>query len=86
MPFEIHTHAQQANFSLLTTLGLVLLAIVYYRGWLRIRKATPTLIPFWRLAAFVSGLFSLWIALASPLAVLDHRLLIVHMMLSLIHI
>jgi cytochrome c oxidase assembly factor CtaG len=84
MPFEIHAHAQQANFSPLTTLGLVLLAFVYCRGWLRIRSASPTLLPFWRLAAFVSGVFSLWIALGSPLAVVDHQLLAVHMMKHLL--
>jgi cytochrome c oxidase assembly factor CtaG len=84
MPFEIHTHAQQGNISLLITCGLVLLTFVYCRGWLRIRRASPTLIPFWRLAAFVSGLFSVWIAWGSPLAVLDHQLLTVHMMKHLL--
>ena len=84
MPFEIHAHAQQGNFSQLVTFILVLLAFVYCRGWLRIRSASPTLLPFWRLAAFVSGLFSLWIALGSPLAVLDHQLLTVHMMKHLL--
>jgi putative membrane protein len=69
---------------LLITCGLVLLTFVYCRGWLRIRRASPTLLPFWRLAAFVSGLFSVWIALGSPLAVLDHQLLTVHMMKHLL--
>jgi putative membrane protein len=84
MPFEIYTHAQQGSFSLLITCGLVLLTFVYCRGWLRIRRASPTFIPFWRLAAFMSGLFLVWIALGSPLAVLDHQLLTVHMMKHLL--
>ena len=84
MPLEIHTHAQQGSFSPLITLCLVLLAFIFCRGWLRIRRASPTLIPLWRLAAFVSGLFSLWIALGSPLAVLDRQLLTVHMMKHLL--
>jgi cytochrome c oxidase assembly factor CtaG len=84
MPLEIHAHAQQGNFSLLVTVGLVLLAFVYCHGWLRIRSASPTLLPLWRLAAFVSGLFSLWIALGSPLAALGQQLLTVHMMKHLL--
>src|SRR5260370_13163898 len=84
MPFEIHAHAEHGSFSPLLPLCLLLLTFVYCRGWVRIRSTSPTLIPFWRLAAFVSGLFSLWIALASPLAVLDHQLLFVHMMIHLL--
>src|SRR5579862_5760053 len=33
----------------------------------------------WRLVALVGGVFSLWAAVGSPLATLDHRLLIAHM-------
>jgi putative membrane protein len=84
MPLEIHAHAQQGSFSPLIAVGLFLLALVYCHGWLRIRGASPILLPFWRLAAFVSGLFSLWIALGSPLAVLDQELLTVHMMKHLL--
>src|SRR6266436_2482502 len=84
MPLEIHAHAQRGNFSPLITVGMVLLTFVYCHGWLRIRSAFPTLLPFWRLAGFVSGLFSLWIALGSPLAALDHQLLTVHMMRHLL--
>ena len=84
MPLEVHAHTQQGNFSPLITVCLVLLAFVYCHGWLRIRSTFPTLLPFWRLAGFVSGLFSLWIALGSPLAALDHQLLTVHMMKHLL--
>ncbi len=79
MPFEIHAHVQYGHFSSLTTVILVLLAFVYTHGWLRIRSASPTPLRFRRLAAFVSGLFSLLIALGSPLATLDHQLLTIHM-------
>ncbi len=84
MPLEIHAHAQPGSFSPLITVGLVLLGFVYSLGWLRIRSAFPTLLPFWRLAGFVSGLFSWWIALGSPLAALDQQLLTVHMMKHLL--
>ena len=81
---EIHMYPQTPQFSLLITFTLVLLGFVYTRGWLRFRTASPTMFPYWRLMAFVSGLFLLWIALGSPLAMLDHQLLTVHMMKHLL--
>jgi putative membrane protein len=84
MPLEIHGHMQHGYFSLLTTVILVLLVFVYSRGWFRLRSASPISLPAWRLAAFVGGLFALWIALGSPLAALDHQLLTVHMMKHLL--
>jgi putative membrane protein len=84
MPFEIHAHVQHGYFSSLTTVILVLLVFVYSRGWFRLRRGSPILFPPWRVAAFVAGLFSLWIALGSPLAALDHQLLTVHMMKHLL--
>jgi putative membrane protein len=88
MSFEIHAHAQHGHFSSLTTglttVILVLLAFVYSRGWFRLRRASPISFPPWRATAFVAGLFSVWIALGSPLAALDHQLLTVHMMKHLL--
>ena len=92
MSFEIHAHAQHGYFSsltiglttVLTTVILVLLVFVYSRGWFRLRRASPLSFPPWRVAAFAAGLFSLWIALGSPLAALDHQLLTVHMMKHLL--
>jgi cytochrome c oxidase assembly factor CtaG len=88
MPFEIHAHAQHDYFSWLissvTTVILVFLVVVYSRGWFRLRRASPLSFPPGRVAAFVAGLFSLWIALGSPLAALDHQLLTVHMMKHLL--
>src|SRR6266481_8836910 len=84
MPFEIHGHVQHGYFSSLTTVILVLLLFIYSRGWFRLRRASPGSFPPWRVAAFMAGLFSLWIALGSPLATLDHQLLTVHMMKHLL--
>ena len=88
MSFEIHTYAQHGYFSSLIssvmTVIWVLLVFVYARGWFRLRRASPILFPPWRVAPFVAGLFSLWIALGSPLAALDHQLLTVHMMKHLL--
>jgi len=84
MPFEIHGHVQHGYFSSLTTVILVLLLFIYSRGWFRLRRASPGSFPPWRVAAFVGGLFALWIALGSPLAALDHQLLTIHMMKHLL--
>jgi putative membrane protein len=75
-----HAHVQMLSLTLVITGVLVLTAVVYVRGWLCLRKAFPELIAGWRLAAFISGLFLVWIAVASPLAALDHRSLTIHMM------
>ena len=63
---------------------MVVTALVYLRGWLSLRKAFPTLIAGWRLAAFMSGLVAVWTAVASPLATLDHQSLTMHMMKHLV--
>src|SRR5207302_620154 len=81
---ENHGHVQHGYFSSLTTVILVLLLFIYSRGWFRLRRASPGSFPPWRVAAFVGGLFLLWIALGSPLAMLDHQLLTVHMMKHLL--
>src|SRR5258708_38657972 len=84
MPFEIHAHVQHGYFSSLTTVILVLLVFVYSRGWFRLRRASTILFSPWRVAAFVAGLFFIWIAPGSPLAAFDHQVLTVHMMKHLL--
>ena len=63
---------------------LVVTALVYLRGWLSLRNAFPSLIPAWRLAAFMSGLVLVWTAVGSPLATLDHQSLTIHMLKHLL--
>jgi cytochrome c oxidase assembly factor CtaG len=58
---------------------LSLTALVYVRGWLRIRSLLPDVIPIWRLAAFLTGLLSLWMAIGSPLEAFDDVSLAAHM-------
>jgi cytochrome c oxidase assembly factor CtaG len=62
------------------TLAVALAAFVYARGWLRLRRDVPNASSVQRLAAFVLGLFSFWVAVGSPLTALHHELLTVHMM------
>ena len=84
MPLRIHLHAQHGILSPAISLILILLAFFYLHGWLRIRSASPILLPAWRLATFMTGLASLWIALGSPLAWLDHQFLTAHMLKHLL--
>src|SRR5437016_2055454 len=79
---SVYAHAWLLPFAI--TLGLVISALVYLRGWLRLRGAFPDLTPSWRLAAFVVGLFSVWTAAASSLATLDHQSLTIHMVKHLL--
>jgi putative membrane protein len=59
--------------------SLCLVALVYTLGWFRIRTFFPNLIPAWRLAAFLAGVVSLWLAVGSPLEAFDDVSLSVHM-------
>ena len=58
---------------------LVLVTLFYVRGWLRLRSERPDTTSPWRIAGFGGGLLVLLIATGSPLAVLDHELLSIHM-------
>jgi putative membrane protein len=66
------------------TLALVLAALVYLQGWFHFRRAFPNVMPAWRAAAFLCGLFFVWIATGSPLAALDEELLSIHMVQHLL--
>ena len=72
------------SLTLAITLPLLVAALVYLRGWTSLRSAFPTLIAGWRLAAFMSGLVLVWAAVGSPLAILDHQSLTIHMMKHLL--
>jgi putative membrane protein len=61
------------------TLATILAAIFYLRGWRHLRSAAANAIPSWRAASFLLGVFLIWVAVGSPLALLDERLLTAHM-------
>jgi len=81
---EAHVHMQLWSIPIASTSVLVVTALVYLRGWLRLRRVFPKLILAWGPAAFMSGLFLMWTAVASPLATLDHRSLTIHMVKHLL--
>jgi cytochrome c oxidase assembly factor CtaG/ferredoxin len=66
------------------TVGMLATAVLYLRGWRKIRRSRPLLFPAWRAFCFLAGLLSIWIALASPLDSLDSLLLFAHMTQHLI--
>jgi cytochrome c oxidase assembly factor CtaG len=82
--FEPHAHMQPLSLLLAVAFALVVTALSYLRGWLHLRNALPNLIPVWRLVAFMCGLVSVWTAVASPLATLDHQSLTIHMVKHLL--
>jgi putative membrane protein len=84
MPPFIHTVSESWEFPIGLTLTFVLTASVYLRGWLRLRSTVPNLIPAWRVGSLLVGLFSIWVAVGSPLATCDEGSLTVHMIQHLL--
>ncbi|MGB6746338.1 MAG: cytochrome c oxidase assembly protein [Terracidiphilus sp.] len=61
------------------TTALALTALVYTRGWLRIRRTRPAQFLAWRLNCFLGGVAALFVAVASPLDTFSGSLLFMHM-------
>jgi putative membrane protein len=59
--------------------AILLTTLFYVRGWISLRSTSPGLFPVKRLVAFLAGMFSLWIAIGSPLSAFDEASLTVHM-------
>lgn len=60
-------------------LGLVVVASIYLRGWRALAPVVPDRLPTWRAIAFLAGLLTLYLAVASPLDAFAGLLLQVHM-------
>jgi len=63
----------------IVTSELVIVSIVYLRGWTRIRRTRPAEFGAGRLTAFLGGIAALFIAVASPLDTFSESLLFMHM-------
>lgn len=79
-----HNSVHSPIHSIAVTLAVLAASGIYWRGWHRLRRALPDVLPPWRLAAFLGGMFALWAAVGSPLAVLDAQLLTAHMLQHLL--
>jgi putative membrane protein len=60
-------------------IAISLTALLYFRGWLALRRSSPHLLPISRLAAFLAATFFLWLAIGSPLSAFDDGSLTAHM-------
>jgi putative membrane protein len=85
MPLELHSAMGMSTPSLGAILvALILVSILYLRGWRGFRGAWVSAIPTWRAASFLFGVSLIWAALGSPVAAYDHDLLTVHMIQHLL--
>jgi putative membrane protein len=58
---------------------LLIMLVLYLRGWWIARRTREHELPAWRAGCFVGGVVALWIAIASPIDALDDYLLTAHM-------
>ncbi|MDX2079863.1 MAG: cytochrome c oxidase assembly protein [Terrimicrobiaceae bacterium] len=72
------------TFEPLPAVVLLVIALVYFRGWRRLNRQVPGRFPVERLASFLAGLAAIYIALASPLDAFAGWLLTVHMVQHLL--
>lgn len=82
-----HLHHGAMDWSgtpMLLSLTIIFIALVYIRGWWRLRHTSVNFITPWRAASFLLGVFLIGIAVASPIAALDHELLTAHMVQHLL--
>src|ERR1700693_584920 len=77
-----HTHHASVE-SAWVSAGLILVALIYLRGWFRLRRLNLD-VQAWRARGFMLGLFLIWLATASPLSSLDHESLTAHMVQHLL--
>jgi putative membrane protein len=77
-------HAHHAVESVWISVALSLVAIAYLHQWLRVAWLVPDGVKGWRAWSFFVGLLLVWVALGSPLSLLDHDLLSAHMVQHLL--
>src|SRR6266404_1152889 len=79
MPHLHHGAMESFQSAIVLDVIFAVIALVYLRGWLRLRSTSPKLISVRSAGSFFLGMFLIWAALASPLAGFDHELLTAHM-------
>lgn len=80
---HLHHVALGSSGSVSLTAIITLTVFLYLRGSWQLRS-TPLRVSGWRAFSFIAGLFLIWLAIASPVAGLDHELLTVHMLKHLL--
>jgi putative membrane protein len=84
MPLPIQNALDTWTSPVPLNLALLLDALLYLRGWMHLRMSRLNVIPAWRAATFLLGLFLIWLAVGSPLAAYDEQSLTVHMVQHLL--
>jgi putative membrane protein len=79
-----HLHHGALGSSPVSLILTIFTALVYLRGWLHLRSTSLNVIDAWRAGSFLLGLFLIWVALASPIAVWDEASLTGHMIQHLL--
>ena len=68
-------HAHHASIeSSWVSASLILVALIYLRGWVRLRRLDLDSVQAWRAGSFLLGLFLIWLAIASPLSCTRSRI------------
>jgi putative membrane protein len=83
----LHTHLHlhhSASESFLVSSALIFAAFLYLHGWFAARRQGHGNVEGWPAGSFLFGLLFIWIATASPLAMLDHEMLTAHMVQHLL--
>jgi putative membrane protein len=78
-----HAHHVSVEFFWISA-SLIFAALIYLRGWLRLRRLDADGVQAWHGGGFILGLFFIWLAIASPLSALDHEMLTAHMIQHLL--
>src|ERR1700746_4062200 len=81
---HLHHAGLGSSGSVFLTLILIFSASVYLRGWLSPRSNSLKAISACRAFSFLLGVCLIWVAMASPIAALDHQLLTIHMLQHLL--
>jgi putative membrane protein len=84
MPASVQVAFESWSCPVGLTFAVVLVGVLYLRGWLRLHSVSVNAIPSWRACSFLLGLFLIWLAVGSPLAAFDEELLTVHMVQHLL--
>jgi putative membrane protein len=79
MPSVYRTIFVEWSPPFVVTATLIIVGLVYTRGWFAIRKTRAIQFPPWRLGAFLLGLAVIWLAIGSPLDGFADVLLSAHM-------
>jgi putative membrane protein len=78
-----HAHHASVAFSWISA-SLILVALIYLRGWIRLRRLDLDSVQAWHAGRFMLALSLIWLAIASPLSTLDHESLTMHMLQHLL--